>query len=665
MAGEKRIKPNKARSDSIKNRASGFSDPSGLFPRLANINAPTTNEKARGVKRVHVETGGACADIDLELKKEPVSTYPNSQVKETAAGHIIETDDTPGAERIMIRHKTGSGVEMRADGSVVYASVANTVRVTAHDEKVIVDGDAEMCYLGNLKMKVSGDFDLEVGGDYNVKVDGDIDQTIKRGYKQDIGGSKEVQIIGGISETIGTDASLLIHGNNTNTIKKTNTLFVGEDMAQNVGGTLVMTAENEVTLSTKSANIVASSLAVTGDSGTFGGEEIVYYGKTAHIPRVNSTSMHATTFHGDLTGVAEKANEANKAGTAAVGPAGTGGTPTVVNATNKTTVQPTQTLLHDALENSTVAIKRIAIDTFGGLFNRLNRLVHYGGVSTTDLTTRQVRSKLRDPNNLNNIKFTGSAQADGVLSHNFSLESPPATGRIVSGEKSPRIGSRPIGKARNITKRYIIGDNGARQTDFFVDPKFNPVFQSEITSRTRLAPGITMAKFLGGIGDPVTLTHILDDNERLRLAKQYVLHAQVMKTINSYEATEEFKDFRLQVVEGLYRPEEGETLDVTDGINYLMSRGRAVVYELIGLDREIAIEKTFDLAVYWKDNLQFEKMILDYDNYNPDNSLNAQIIVIMPEITPPWTVNYKNEIETRYNNFSQVTNELLEVLRTT
>ena len=70
MAGEKRIKPNKARSDSIKNRASGFSDPSGLFPRLANINAPTTNEKARGVKRVHVETGGACADIDLELKKE-------------------------------------------------------------------------------------------------------------------------------------------------------------------------------------------------------------------------------------------------------------------------------------------------------------------------------------------------------------------------------------------------------------------------------------------------------------------------------------------------------------------------------------------------------------------------------------------------------------------
>ena len=150
----------------------------------------------------------------------------------------------------------------------------------------------------------------------------------------------------------------------------------------------------------------------------------------------------------------------------------------------------------------------------------------------------------------------------------------------------------------------------------------------------------------------------------MRLACQYVLHATAMKTINSGIATKEFKDYRLQVSEGLYRAEDGEILDVTDGINYLMSRGRAVVYELIDMNGEIAIEKTFDLAVYWKDNLQFEKMILDYDNYNPDDSLNAQIILIMPEITPPWTVRYDNEVETRYNNISQSTNELIEALRT-
>jgi len=165
-------------------------------------------------------------------------------------------------------------------------------------------------------------------------------------------------------------------------------------------------------------------------------------------------------------------------------------------------------------------------------------------------------------------------------------------------------------------------------------------------------------------GDPVTLTHILDDNERLRLAKQYVLHADVLKLINSSSAPLQFKNFRLVPIEGLYRAESGENLDVSDGINYLMSRGQTVVYELINNKGELAVEKTFDLAVYFKDNLNYQKMILDYDNFNPDDSLNVQIIITMPEITPPYNIAYKNVFETRYNNITQATNELIEVLRT-
>ena len=203
------------------------------------------------------------------------------------------------------------------------------------------------------------------------------------------------------------------------------------------------------------------------------------------------------------------------------------------------------------------------------------------------------------------------------------------------------------------------------KTDFFVDAKYNPLHQDFITSKTKLAPGITMATFLGGIGDPVTLTHLLEERDKFLLAKQYTLQAHAMKTINDAGSNSEFENLRFQVVEGLYRPAEGEDLDVSDGINFLMSRGRAVVYELIGLDGKIDLTQTFNLAVYWKDNLLYEKLILDYDNYNPDNTLNAQIILVMPEIVPPWSVTYKNEIETRYNNINQTTNELLEVLKTT
>ena len=66
--------------------------------------------------------------------------------------------------------------------------------------------------------------------------------------------------------------------------------------------------------------------------------------------------------------------------------------------------------------------------------------------------------------------------------------------------------------------------------------------------------------------------------------------------------------------------------------------------------------------MFWKDYLNFDRLILDYDNYNPDESLHACIILIMPQIVAPWTVTYKNEVETRFNNTSQTTNELLEVV---
>ena len=676
---EKNFNISQAEANSLKQRDNGKSDPEGVFPRLEYEEASSVNNIARGTKRVNVELGGASVDIDLDIKKEPVSSYPNSQVKETASGHIVEYDDTPGGERIMIRHKSGSGVEMRADGTMVYGSTNNTVRVTAHDEKVIVDGDGELHYNGNLKLKVSGDFDVEVGGDFNVKVDGDVEQTVKRGYIQDIGGSKEVQVLGGKSETIGGDVMNFIHGNSNEIIKRAKGLFVGEDQNNNTGGTLFMTAEKEITYTSKSINVASSSLAVIADSGTIGGENIVMYAHTAHIPRVNATSVHASqgviasvgmtapTFNGNLSG---NASTAGTAGTAALGASAGSAQSTVsfTEAADSDTQKPTKSLMNGALENSTVAIKRVSIDDDKALFNQLNRLEHYGGVSNTDLNTAQIRSKLRDPNNARNQVFIGACIADGTLSPHVSRLSPAALGRTVGKDKVAVRGGKPFGRSKNPTKLYKSNKITDVRTDYYVDPKFNPVNQvsvgNPITNRTRLAPGISMAKFVSAHGDPVTLTHILDDNERLRLAKQYVLHADVLKLINSSSAPLQFKNFRLIPIEGLYRAESGENLDVSDGINYLMSRGRTVVYELINNKGEMAVEKTFDLAVYFKDNLNYEKMILDYDNFNPDDSLNVQIIITMPEITPPYTVTYKNNFETRYNNITQATNELIEVLRT-
>ena len=88
------------------------------------------------------------------------------------------------------------------------------------------------------------------------------------------------------------------------------------------------------------------------------------------------------------------------------------------------------------------------------MFNALNRLVHYGGVSKVDLNTKQARSKLRDPNNLNNETFISALLKDGTISPFGTRIAPISTGRVVGQEKSPRRGSTAIGKTSNSNSAY-------------------------------------------------------------------------------------------------------------------------------------------------------------------------------------------------------------------
>ena len=203
----------------------------------------------------------------------------------------------------------------------------------------------------------------------------------------------------------------------------------------------------------------------------------------------------------------------------------------------------------------------------------------------------------------------------------------------------------------------------ARRVEIVPDGQYDPTFQPNITGRTRLSQTTTMAKFLGSYSDPNGLNH-LANSDKLLLAKQYYLHAEVLQLINSspgLRGAKGFENFRMVVSEGYYREGPSEDLDVTDGINYLKTNGRAVVYELINQKGEIAFDKTFDLAVYLKNNIEYEKLILNYDSYNPDGTLHVDIILIMPEIISPWSVTYNNIIETRFNNSVQATGELLEI----
>jgi len=425
----------------------GFDDPDAVFPKREYINAPTTNSAARGTKKNKLYTGGGDVALDLELDPLPNSQYPLNQVRETVSGHVTEIDDTPGSERMLFKHRTGAGIEMRPDGTVIISSTNNTIQITGGDQKVIVEGDGEIVYNGNLKLNVSGDFDLEVGGDMNIRVAGDVKEDVLGGYKQRIVKNYETTTQKNRSEFVTQTHTQTILGDQNNIIKGQQKNYVNGDVTYLSGGDYRINAKDEIIQSSPNINIAANDLTVIGDSGTFGGEEIVYYGKTAHIPRVNSTSMHATTFHGSLVGKASFAEKADEAGSAPIGPGSGGGTLTDVTATNKATVQPTASVMNDYLNLSNKGVIQVNIDPSSVMYNQIDKTVDYGGISNRKLTTAEIRSKMRDPITASNSDFTSSQVLEGKLSSTFANITPPSIGRIVSNESTPRRGKSIIGNA--------------------------------------------------------------------------------------------------------------------------------------------------------------------------------------------------------------------------
>lgn len=452
----------------------GYSDASGVYPKREYVDKVNTNEAARGIKRNTLYVGGGDKRLSLGLTAMPPSEYPLNQVRETVSGHVTEIDDTPGAERMLFRHRTGAGVELRADGTVVISSTNNTVRITGGDEKVIIEGDGHIIYNGNLTLNVSGDFDLNVGGDYNLNVAGDKVEQIDGSTKTRIEKNEETTVVknrasyttGSVASTVMGNTNLITKGEYNNYVNGSMKNFVGQD--------LILTTQDEVVITSPNINMAAKSLTVIGDSGTMGGENIIAYNYnmyTGHSIEAGDTistttviaseTMTSKEFIGSLTGNADTATQAGSAGTAgALGGGGSAGskvTGTAASVDATATVLPTTAIINDYTTKSSKGIRQVNIDPNDTMKNAIDRTTETGGVSTRKLSTAEVRSKLRDPKTLANDTFVTAMVSQGVLNSNYVLAVPPEVGRIVGpepgiGRNSRTIGNRSPSKNRGFTK---------------------------------------------------------------------------------------------------------------------------------------------------------------------------------------------------------------------
>ena len=162
----------------------GFTDPNANYPTKEYAGISETNKLAQGDARgtiVQEKNNNRMKGAKLpggEAWDEPESAYrgayPYNKVTQTESGHIFEVDDTPGSERLHIYHKSGTYIEIDANGSVIKRTKGSSYEIIDRNGKISIAGRADISVNGACNIFVGNDANIEVEGDTNITCHNDI-----------------------------------------------------------------------------------------------------------------------------------------------------------------------------------------------------------------------------------------------------------------------------------------------------------------------------------------------------------------------------------------------------------------------------------------------------------------------------------------------------------
>ena len=142
-----------------------------------------------------IPTARMNSDDETPPFEEPAPSYnaqyPFNRVIETT-GHSIELDDTPGAERITIFHRSGSYVSIDSAGTSVHKSISDKYEINDANQHVYIGGKSHVTIMGDSRVLVKGNKIEEVEGDFMQIVHGN--HLLSVAGQMNLNASEEVQM---------------------------------------------------------------------------------------------------------------------------------------------------------------------------------------------------------------------------------------------------------------------------------------------------------------------------------------------------------------------------------------------------------------------------------------------------------------------------------------
>lgn len=255
-------------------KTKGFSDPEGKYPLPAKLKTPDTPLEARTkfAESEAYKSREKYLGTDIPVAQRPPMTgqasepeaykmtnwnigdtvkpeYPKNHVFKSESGHVFEVDDTPGHERLLDYHKSGTYTEIDKSGNKITTVVGSNQTVIIEDDYVHIRGNVRMTINGNLRQYVGGDYHLEVLGDKTEYI---------HGHRQ-----SKVEQSDHIDAERGINSAKTIAITHTDQLKSNGNLA-----ANNTDGTIVSLTSNGINLNYATIDLNGSVRCGNGASGT-------------------------------------------------------------------------------------------------------------------------------------------------------------------------------------------------------------------------------------------------------------------------------------------------------------------------------------------------------------------------------------------------------------
>jgi hypothetical protein len=144
--------------------------------------------------------------------------YPYSSTTETESGHIFQLDDTPGNERVMLSHRTGTTYEVYNSGTKLEKIVKDNYTIVHGSDMCYVNGKLELTVENVAKIRIKGKTTIEIDGDVDFKVAGDMNLSVGKALNikaasmtTEVAGN-DSHLVGSKNETISGDTQIRYEG---------------------------------------------------------------------------------------------------------------------------------------------------------------------------------------------------------------------------------------------------------------------------------------------------------------------------------------------------------------------------------------------------------------------------------------------------------------------